>query len=204
MGTLIRDCDPTPKYPMVPNCRKAGASVYCKIKHDPTRLCFDYIDGREQYIKYTQTDQLGKEYINIRWNGPVERLQAQAIVAWDREERTRFDTYNRTCFVNEVCRALHFWYHVGYPYQNVPTLGFEAVQPSRYGLYLFRLREEVDKQTSSKLTSSKLTKKQADNRGLPPAWRNLIKDTNLIHRDRLSFANTLAITSILLLLRDLI
>jgi hypothetical protein len=59
LRSLLRDCDGTPARPTPPSYRKAGAPVYCRVKKDPTRLTFDYVDAMGGFIKYTQKDQLG-------------------------------------------------------------------------------------------------------------------------------------------------
>lgn len=152
MGTLIRDCNPTAQVPIVPKHRQAGATVYCKIKKDSTRLMWDYCDCRGAYISYDQVDvRSGRKQVNVQWSDAIESVQARAIVAWDRNEQARWGDFNRTCFLNEARASLHHWYHVGLPFEHVPGLNFEPSHTPKWGLYLFRLMEEFNRLSADML-----------------------------------------------------
>ncbi len=141
MGSFLRDCDPA-EGGRTPEHRKAGQPVYCKVKRDPTRITFDYVDSQGCFIKYIQTDGNGTTYENVIWNDTVERVHAKSLVAFDRAEILRYKDYNRQNFLIEAQASLHFWYHIGERYERVPNLTFEPKQTTRYALYIHNLQQE--------------------------------------------------------------
>ena len=56
-----------------------NAKAYCDIRHDPTKLCFDYVDKRGSFINYMQTDTAGEEYYIIRWAADVEVISMRGV-----------------------------------------------------------------------------------------------------------------------------
>ena len=65
------------------------------------------------------------------------------MAAFDRAELSRFGNYNKARFIIEVQAILHYWYHIGRPYDRVPNLIFEPLNPPRFAKSIFNFAQDL-------------------------------------------------------------